>query len=129
MQNLAWRCNMIITMPDGSVMKMPVSNCTGYVAAKIELEAKDAIALHNMALDNPDGLCALLAQLANRFQANRAGNALDIGAEFEALNKLGKAFIALPPIVDDDYPEARYKYECALDGFLRAAKANGRVVL
>ena len=45
--------------------------------------------------------------------------------EFETLADLAKAFNALPPVVDDDYPEMRFRYEAAL----RALEDNGRVII
>lgn len=50
--------------------------------------------------------------------------------EFEALSKLIQNFEAhnLVPIVDDDYPEIRHRYEVALQNFLKACKANGRTM-
>ncbi len=47
-------------------------------------------------------------------------------AEFDALRELAKRFIALPCVVDDDYPECRHRYEGALRGFLQACADNGR---
>lgn len=48
-------------------------------------------------------------------------------AEFDALNELTKALKNLPPVVDDDYPKYRDRYEGKLFSFLEAAKANGRL--
>jgi hypothetical protein len=47
--------------------------------------------------------------------------------EFDMLESLCASKRALPAVVDDDYPEARKKYETALDLFLVACSANGRV--
>lgn len=48
--------------------------------------------------------------------------------EFNAVNNLAAAFNALPPIVDDSYPEARHKYESAVRSVIDAFKANGRTL-
>lgn len=50
-------------------------------------------------------------------------------AEFDAMDVLAKAYgsLQLTPIVDDDYPAVRHRYEGALRTFLSACKANGRV--
>lgn len=51
-------------------------------------------------------------------------------AEFDALEHLIKTYAATiqsVPIVDDDYPEARHRYEGALRDFLRALNDNGRI--
>lgn len=48
--------------------------------------------------------------------------------EFDALNELIKKYRNLPPVVDDDYPEMRHYYESAVQTFLDACVANGRVV-
>lgn len=45
--------------------------------------------------------------------------------EFDALSELIRAYEALPPIVDDDYPEMRHKYEAKLRAF-RVALENNR---
>lgn len=50
-----------------------------------------------------------------------------MSAEFNAAHELSDAFRALPAVVDDDYPEARRRYEGALRTFLLAARANGRI--
>lgn len=42
--------------------------------------------------------------------------------EFNALDKLIKAYKNLPAIVDDDYPEMRHYYEGALRAFIEAIK-------
>jgi hypothetical protein len=47
--------------------------------------------------------------------------------EFAALRRLNKAFVSLPPIVDDSYPEFRRVYEQELTNFLHALVANGRI--
>jgi hypothetical protein len=47
--------------------------------------------------------------------------------EFAALKKLHKAFVNLPPIVDDSYPELRRVYEQELTNFLHALIANQRI--
>jgi NTP pyrophosphatase (non-canonical NTP hydrolase) len=47
-------------------------------------------------------------------------------AEFDALCNLWKAYSALPPIVDDDYPEMRHYYERAMRELVEALIANGR---
>ena len=49
-------------------------------------------------------------------------------AEFDACEELAKALNRLPPVVDDDYPEAGYNYERALYAFISACKANGRAL-
>lgn len=50
--------------------------------------------------------------------------------EFDACADLSKQYcrITFTPIVDDDYPAVRHDYEAALNAFLAACKANGRVV-
>lgn len=45
-------------------------------------------------------------------------------AEFDAFVALKQAFDALPPVVDDDYPAARHRYEGRIRDFLRAAAEN-----
>ena len=47
-------------------------------------------------------------------------------AEFDAAAALTKAYrdITMTPIVDDDYPEVRHRYEGALHRFLRAVNEN-----
>jgi hypothetical protein len=49
-------------------------------------------------------------------------------AEFEALDKLMDAARAhnATPVVDDDYPAVRHRYEGALADFIKAMKANQR---
>lgn len=49
-------------------------------------------------------------------------------AEFDAADELANAIRAhgMTPVVDDDYPEVRHRYEGALQTFLRAIRANGR---
>ena len=49
-------------------------------------------------------------------------------AEFGALEALASAYKALTytPVVDDDYPEVRHRYERCLQTFLSACRANGR---
>lgn len=51
-------------------------------------------------------------------------------AEFDAAEELMDAIRAhgLTPVVDDDYPEVRHRYESALKRFLAACKANGRTM-
>lgn len=51
-------------------------------------------------------------------------------AEFDAADALCKAVRAhsLTPVVDDDYPEVRHRYESALRDFLAACAANGRTL-
>jgi hypothetical protein len=51
-------------------------------------------------------------------------------AEFDAADNLASAIRAhgMTPIVDDDYPEVRHRYESALREFLSACKANGRTL-
>lgn len=51
-------------------------------------------------------------------------------AEFKAVKRLAEAWRPLQMIapVDDDYPEFRHRYEGAIEGLLRAARANGRSV-
>jgi hypothetical protein len=44
--------------------------------------------------------------------------------EFDALDRLMVAYNRMPPVVDDDYPEARHRYEGALTDFLTACKNN-----
>lgn len=46
--------------------------------------------------------------------------------EFDAAAELSKRLRQLPPVVDDDYPEARHNYESALAAFLEAMAKNGR---
>lgn len=48
--------------------------------------------------------------------------------EFDRLDDLVKAYRVLPPVVDDDYPEMRFRYEAALRDFIFALEANGRLV-
>lgn len=50
--------------------------------------------------------------------------------EFDAMADLAKAWngITMTPIVDDDYPEVRHRYEGALRTFLKACEANGRAI-
>lgn len=49
-------------------------------------------------------------------------------AEFDAADELASAIRAhnMTPVVDDDYPEVRHRYEGALQTFLRAIRKNGR---
>lgn len=47
--------------------------------------------------------------------------------EFDALVRLAKSYDAMPPIVDDDYPEYRHYYERELHAFLLACCENGRI--
>ena len=49
-------------------------------------------------------------------------------AEFDAADEFAKRLRSLnqTPIVDDDYPEVRYRYESALAQLIAAMKANGR---
>lgn len=47
--------------------------------------------------------------------------------EFDALDLLIKAYHAMPPIVDDDYPEMRHYYEGRMRNFIEALKNNGRI--
>lgn len=47
--------------------------------------------------------------------------------EFNALELLIEKYRSLPAIVDDSYPEARHYFERAMQDFLQAAHANGRV--
>jgi hypothetical protein len=51
-------------------------------------------------------------------------------AEFDAADEMAKRLRALDqtPIVDDDYPEVRHRYESALAHLIAAMKANGRFV-
>lgn len=48
--------------------------------------------------------------------------------EFDALVALTKAYNAMPPVVDDDYPEMRFRYEAALREFIFALEDNDRLV-
>ncbi len=48
-------------------------------------------------------------------------------AEFAAVKRLSKAFHALPPIVDDSYPELHQHYEAAIRDLIDAFKTNGRL--
>lgn len=48
------------------------------------------------------------------------------GAEFTALSEAAAAMDAMPPIVDDDYPEARFKFEGAFERLMNAMAENGR---
>jgi len=50
-------------------------------------------------------------------------------AEFGALLQVWNAFKAMPPIVDDSYPEYRVKYEGAIQAFIRRLIDNGRIAL
>lgn len=47
--------------------------------------------------------------------------------EFDTLVALMRAYNNMPPIVDDDYPECRHRYEGALQQFIKALKANSRI--
>lgn len=49
-------------------------------------------------------------------------------AEFEAVNHLANTYRALTrtPVVDDDYPEMRHRYETAIRITLDAFRQNGR---
>lgn len=49
-------------------------------------------------------------------------------AEFDAVAELSNQYrwLCATPIVDDDYPAVRHRYEGALTTFLRACAANGR---
>jgi hypothetical protein len=49
--------------------------------------------------------------------------------EFDAVGKLSKAYKTCisVPVVDDDYPEVRYNYECALEDTIAAFRGNGRI--
>lgn len=48
--------------------------------------------------------------------------------EFDAADEFAKRLRILnqTPIVDDDYPEMRHRYESALAQLIAAMKANGR---
>lgn len=48
--------------------------------------------------------------------------------EFDAADELAKALKAhnQTPVVDDDYPEIRHRYENALAAFIRSMKENNR---
>lgn len=45
-------------------------------------------------------------------------------AEFQTLAELIDAYRALPPVVDDDYPEQRHKYEAKMHVFIEALRMN-----
>lgn len=49
--------------------------------------------------------------------------------EFDALTALSKRWDILRnvPVVDDDYPAQRHRYEVALQKFIEALKTNGRI--
>lgn len=49
--------------------------------------------------------------------------------EFDAVSNLSKKYDLLcqVPVVDDDYPEYRSRYEGALHGLIRALQENGRI--
>jgi protoporphyrinogen oxidase len=49
-------------------------------------------------------------------------------AEFDAADEFAKRLRALnqTPIVDDDYPAVRHRYESALAQLIAGMKANGR---
>lgn len=51
-----------------------------------------------------------------------------MGAEFDAANKFSEQLKRhnSTPVVDDDYPEVRHRYEGALAGLLSAMRDNGR---
>jgi len=49
--------------------------------------------------------------------------------EFDTLVALYKAFNAMPAVVDDDYPEMRFRYEHALRDFIYALEDNGRAII
>ncbi len=46
-------------------------------------------------------------------------------AEFDAVEKLVRLWKSQPAIVEDDYPEWRHLYECALKALIDAAGING----
>lgn len=48
--------------------------------------------------------------------------------EFDAAHDFAKALDRhnRVAVVDDDYPEVRHRYECALSNFIDAMKLNGR---
>lgn len=50
-------------------------------------------------------------------------------AEFEAVHNLSEAYKSLSytPIVDDDYPDVRSRYEGCMYRLVQALKANGRL--
>jgi len=49
--------------------------------------------------------------------------------EFDTLVDLYKAYSAMPPVVDDDYPEMRFRYEQKLREFIYALEDNGRAII
>lgn len=63
---------MLITFPSGSTIEMSYPHgCTGYVATKIEVTAKDIKAMAHHAQADPEQFQACMAQLASRFQTER----------------------------------------------------------
>lgn len=63
---------MIVTLMNGEILRTVVGNCTGYVAKRIELEAKDCDSLAAMLKHDPEHLRSVLAQLGHRFPERRA---------------------------------------------------------
>ncbi len=49
-------------------------------------------------------------------------------AEFDAVALLLQAYrnITITPVVDDDYPEVRHRYESALSNLIKALRENNR---
>lgn len=50
--------------------------------------------------------------------------------EYVALKALAKAYhdgICKVAVVDDDFPHVKHRYEGALQDFIRALRANGRI--
>ena len=60
---------MKVTMMDGTVKELPVTQCHGYRAKSVELGNADLVALHKMP---PQMRLAVLMQVTYRFY--RAGN-------------------------------------------------------
>jgi hypothetical protein len=78
--------------------------------------------MRDYAMDEGRRALAALAERDKRVTAMQAQS-----AEFTAVDEFASAYKSLPAVVDDDYPEARHKYESALKTMLDAFKANGRL--
>jgi hypothetical protein len=63
---------MIITLMNGNMQRTTIRNCTGYVAKRIELEARDCTSLLSMLEHDPEHLKSVLVQLGARFPESRA---------------------------------------------------------
>jgi hypothetical protein len=68
--------------------------------------------------------------ILNNHDWKTAKKAFDLqNKEFDAIDRLSKAWIALSKVavVEDDYPRYRDKYEGALNAFIKAIRDNGRL--